>query len=127
MVAAVKGSDLVILVTEPTPFGLNDLALAVEVVRTLGLPCGVIVNRAGSGDDRVNEFCAAQGLEILLEIPDDRRIAEAYARGLPLVEAVPEVRPLFAGLAARIEAMAAMRSAPSVQKDDVHVSQRVSV
>lgn len=127
MVAAVKGSDLVILVTEPTPFGLNDLALAVEVVRTLGLPCGVIVNRAGSGDERVNEFCAAQGLEILLEVPDDRRIAEAYARGLPLVEAVPEIRPLFAGLAARIEAMAVMRSARSVQKDDVHVSQRVSV
>ncbi len=107
MISAARGSDLVILVTEPTPFGLNDLALAVEAVRALGIPCGVVVNRAGAGDRRVHEYCAAEGLEILLEIPDDRRIAEAYARGLPLVEAVPETRPLFAGLAARIQAMAA--------------------
>jgi MinD superfamily P-loop ATPase len=127
MISAVRGSDLVILVTEPTPFGLNDLGLAVEVVRALGIPCGAIINRAGTGDDRVNEYCASEGLEILMGIPDDRRIAEAYARGFPLVEVVPEIRPLFAELAARIEAMAAMRSAPSVQKDDVHVSQRVSV
>ncbi len=81
MIAAVRGSDFVILVTEPTPFGLNDLALAVETVRALGIPFGVVINRAGSGDDRVHEYCAAEGIDVLLEIPDDRRIAEAYARG----------------------------------------------
>jgi MinD superfamily P-loop ATPase len=127
MISAVRGCDLVILVTEPTPFGLNDLALAVEAVRALGIPCGVVVNRTGTGDHRVHEYCAAQGLEIMLEIPDDRRIAEAYARGLTLVEAVPEIRPLFAGLAARIEAMATMKSVRSVQEDGVHASLRVPV
>jgi MinD superfamily P-loop ATPase len=94
----------VVLVTEPTPFGLNDLVLAVKTVRALGIPFGVVINRAGSGDARVHEYCAAEDIEILLEIPDDRRVAEAYARGLPLVETLPELRPLFAALAARIEA-----------------------
>ena len=105
MIAAVRGSDFVVLVTEPTPFGLNDLELAVETVRTLGIPCGVVINRANAGDNRVREYCAAEGLQILLEIPDDRRIAEAYARGLTLVDAVPDIRPLFASLAAQIEAL----------------------
>ncbi len=105
MIAAVRGSDFVVLVTEPTPFGLNDLELAVETVRVLGIPCGVVINRTGVGDDRVQEYCAAEGLDVLLEIPDDRRIAEAYARGLTLVDAIPDIRPLFASLAARIEAL----------------------
>lgn len=104
MIAAVRGCDFVVLVTEPTPFGLNDLMLAVETVRAVGIPFGVVVNRAGSGDARVHEYCAAEDIEILLEIPDDRRVAEAYARGLPLVESLPELRPLFATLAGRIEA-----------------------
>jgi len=116
MIAAVRGSDFVVLVTEPTPFGLNDLALAVETVRVLGIPHGVVINRAGSGDDRVLEYCAAEGLEILLEIPDDRRIAEAYARGLTLVDSIPETRPLFASLAARIEAMAPIGSGRRAEK-----------
>ena len=107
MIAAVRGSDFVVLVTEPTPFGLNDLALAVETVRALGIPCGIVINRAGSGDDRVHDYCTAEGLPILLEIPDDRRIAEAYARGLTLIDSVPDIRPLFASLADRIEVLAA--------------------
>jgi MinD superfamily P-loop ATPase len=127
MISAVRGADLVILVTEPTPFGLNDLALAVEAVRALGIPCGVVVNRAGAGDRRVHEYCAAESLEILLEIPDDRRIAEAYARGLPLVEAVPELRPLFAGLAARIEAMAAAVPTRPVHEDGADDPLRATV
>ena len=121
MIAAVRGSDFVALVTEPTPFGLNDLALAVETVRTLDIPFGVIINRAGSGDDRVNEYCAAEGLEILLEIPDDRSIAEAYARGLTLVDSVPAVRPLFASLAERIKAMAAIGPEPRAEEGLAHV------
>jgi MinD superfamily P-loop ATPase len=106
MIAAVRDSDFVVLVTEPTPFGLNDLALAVETVRVLGIPHGVVINRAGSGDDRVKEYCAAEVLEILLEIPDDRRIAETYSRGLALITTVPETRPLFGSLAARLEGLA---------------------
>jgi MinD superfamily P-loop ATPase len=85
-------ADRVVLVTEPTPFGLHDLTLIVGVVRLLGLPCGVIINRADVGDDRVHRFCQEQSLPILLEIPQDRRIAEAQSRGVPAVEAVPELR-----------------------------------
>lgn len=95
VITAVRASDLVVLVTEPTPFGLHDLELAVEMVRALALPCVVVINRAGLGDDRVHRFCAAQRLEIVLELPNDRRIAEAYARGELLIDAVPGLeRPL---------------------------------
>jgi MinD superfamily P-loop ATPase len=95
VIAAIRGADYVVLVTEPTPFGLHDLQLAVEMVRELGLPFGVLVNRAGIGDDRVHVFCRQSGIPILLEIPDDRRIAEAYSRGHLIVEALPEYRELF--------------------------------
>ena len=103
MIAAIHGSDLVVLVTEPTPFGLNDLALAVEAVRTLKLPFGVVINRAGSGDRRVHDYCTAEGLDLLAELPDDRRVAESYARGHVLVEDLHHTRPMFEALARRIE------------------------
>ena len=121
MIAAVRGSDFVVLVTEPTPFGLNDLELAVETVRVLGIPCGVVINRAGVGDDRVQEYCAAEGLDVLLEISDDRRIAEAYARGLTLVDAIPDIRPLFASLAAQIEALPPITAGRPAGKSLAHV------
>jgi MinD superfamily P-loop ATPase len=92
VIESVRGSDLVVLVTEPTPFGLNDLRLAVEMVRALGLRAVVAVNRVGLGDDRVQRYCADEGLEIVLELPDDRRVAEAYSRGELLVDALPELR-----------------------------------
>jgi MinD superfamily P-loop ATPase len=98
VVATIRDADAVLLVTEPTPFGLHDLELAVATVRELGLPCGVVVNRMGSGDDRVQRWCGREGLPVLLEIPDDRRVAEAYSRGELMVDAVPEYRPLLAGL-----------------------------
>ena len=88
VIEAVRGSDLVVLVTEPTPFGLHDLTLAVEMVRALGLRCVVAVNRADLGDDGVRRYCADEGIEIVLELPNDRRIAEAYARGELLLDAV---------------------------------------
>ncbi len=88
VIEAVRGSDLVVLVTEPTPFGLHDLVLAVAMVRALGLRCVVALNRADLGDDRVQSFCAAEGIEIVLELPNDRRIAEAYSRGELLLDAV---------------------------------------
>jgi MinD superfamily P-loop ATPase len=90
-VASVRGVDAVLLVTEPTPFGLSDLEQAVETVRRLGTPCGVVVNRAGSGDDRVATYCRSEGLPILLEIPYSRRIAEAYAHGRPAALADPDL------------------------------------
>ena len=102
MVIAVKDSDFVCLVTEPTPFGLNDLQLAVEVVRQLGLPLGVIINRSGIGNGRVRDYCRDQGLEILAEIPDDRRVAEAYSRGVMACEAIPEMKEIFLSLLAGI-------------------------
>lgn len=92
VVTALRGSDVAVLVTEPTPFGLNDLALAVETVRALKIPFAVAINRAGIGDDRVAYYCRAEGIPILAEIPDDRRVAEAVARGLSPVEAVPGMR-----------------------------------
>jgi MinD superfamily P-loop ATPase len=99
VIAAVRGADFALLVTEPTPFGLHDLMLAVEMVRALGISFGVAVNRTGIGDERVHAYCREQGIPILLEIPDDRRIAEAYSRGELLIEALPEYRPLFSQLA----------------------------
>lgn len=107
MITAVRGSDLALLVTEPTPFGLNDLALAVETVRAIGVPCAVVVNRAGAGDDRVHRYCEQQAIEIVAEIPDHRLIAEATARGECAVDAVPELRPLFERLGRRIGELAA--------------------
>lgn len=98
VVTALRGADFVVLVTEPTPFGLHDLKLAVEMVRQLGIPFGVVVNRMGIGDDRVQVFCVQEDVSILVEIPDDRRIAEAYSRGSLVVEALPEYRSLFEGL-----------------------------
>ncbi len=95
VIASIREADLVILVTEPTPFGLHDLRLSVDMVRELGLPLGVVVNRYGSGDDRVHEFCREDGIPLLLEIPDDRRIAEAYSRGKLIFDALPEYRELF--------------------------------
>jgi MinD superfamily P-loop ATPase len=89
-IEAVRGSDLVVLVTEPTPFGLHDLKLAVEMVRALGLPMGVVVNRAGIADGEVLRYCAGRHVPVLGEIPDDRNVAEAYSRGQMIVDAVPE-------------------------------------
>ena len=80
VIEAVKDADFVILVTEPTPFGLNDLELAVAMVRELGLPMGVLINRSDVGDARVNEYCERENIELLLEIPDERRVAEEQAR-----------------------------------------------
>jgi MinD superfamily P-loop ATPase len=103
VVETVRGSDFVLLVTEPTPFGLHDLRLAVEVIRDeLRLPIGVLVNRDGTGFAGVNEYCESAGVPVLLRIPHDRRIAEAYAEGEPLVRAVPESGARFRALYASI-------------------------
>ena len=95
VVEAVQGNDFCILVTEPTPFGLNDLVLAVEMCRAIGIPMGVIVNRHGLGNDQVEGYCQQEGVPILMRIPFERRIAEAYSIGKPLIEALPEYRAHF--------------------------------
>jgi MinD superfamily P-loop ATPase len=98
VVEAVRGSDLCLLVTEPTPFGLHDLALAVELATKLKVPCGVIINRDGSGDQGVERYCAQQHIPVLLKIPLDRRIAELYCRGQTLVAGMPSWRKAFRDL-----------------------------
>jgi MinD superfamily P-loop ATPase len=105
VIATLRGADAVVLVTEPTPFGLNDLKLAVDMVRELEIPCGVVINRVGVGDNRVHAFCRGQAIPILLEIPDDRRIAEAYSRGELAIEALPEYREHFLRLWRNISMM----------------------
>jgi len=93
VVETLRGSDFALLVTEPTPFGLHDLEIAVELARgELKLPVGVVVNRDGVGDHGVDDFCARAGVPILLRIPLDRRIAEAYSAGALWVDAIPEYR-----------------------------------
>jgi MinD superfamily P-loop ATPase len=106
VIEAVRGSDLVVLVTEPTPFGLHDLELAVGMVRALGLRCVVAVNRSDIGNDRVRRFCASEGLEIVLELPNDRRIAEAYARGDLLLDAIAGLEDKLGAAWERIAAAA---------------------
>lgn len=125
VIAATRHADVVVLVTEPTPFGLNDLKLAVEMVRLLRasnttataipwhenattdndpflpvqkLPFGVVINRANLGDGQVRQYCAAQRIDVLLEIPDDRRLAEAYSRGVLASAALPQYETLFGEL-----------------------------
>jgi MinD superfamily P-loop ATPase len=103
VVETMRDADFVLMVTEPTPFGLHDLRLAVEVARgELALPVGVVVNRDGVGDSGVDAYCTAEGIPILMRIPLDRRIAEALSDGQALVEALPEYRPRFRQLYERI-------------------------
>lgn len=109
---AVMDSDLVLLVTEPTPFGFYDFQLAYEAFRPLGKPLAAVINRAGLGNDALYRFCADQGLPILAEIPYDRAIAEAYARGQIVALLSPDLRSVFSRLAAQLQAW---RQAAKVQ------------
>jgi len=104
MVESVKGSDYCLLVTEPTPFGLHDLKLAAEVIKGLGIPAGVVINRFDAGDNKTEEFCEASGLPVLLRIPFSRGIASAYAEGIPVVKVLPEYKAKFAGVFDEIKA-----------------------
>jgi MinD superfamily P-loop ATPase len=108
VIEAVRGVGYLVLVTEPTPFGLNDLILAVEMARALGLPMGVVVNRCTVGDARVERYCEREGVPIIGRIPDDRRVAEAYSRGDLALRAVPEFAREIRALAGRL-----MEAAPA--------------
>jgi len=97
-IEAVNGSDFCILVTEPTPFGLNDLKLAVGMLRTLKIPFGVIVNRSDIGDNAVFDYCRHEEIPILMRVLMDRDLAVAYSNGIPLVEMRPEWKGRFVKL-----------------------------
>jgi len=106
VIAAMKGADFVLLVTEPTPFGLCDLELAVGAVKVLGIPCGLVINRSDIGDDRVKAYADKENIPVLLEIPFDREIAEAYSRGEMFVDVRPEWNRKFVNLYRRIREIA---------------------
>ena len=86
VIESIKDSDFTILVTEPTPFGLHDLILAVEVLRKLKIPHGVVLNKCDIGDHKVEEYCKKNNIPILLSIPLDKEIAVAYSKGIPIVK-----------------------------------------
>ena len=101
VIETMKPADFILLVTEPTPFGLHDLKLAVGAAQILNIPCGLVINRSDMGDEKVKAYAANENLPILMEIPFDRRIAEAYSRGELIVDALPEYRGLFRDLITR--------------------------
>ena len=98
VVESLKNADYAVLVTEPTPFGYNDLVLAVEVVRKMEIPFGIIINRSDIGDDRVEKYCQVNNIPVLMSIPEDRAIAKAYSSGEMLIKAIPEWKEKFSAL-----------------------------
>jgi MinD superfamily P-loop ATPase len=114
VIAAMTGADFILLVTEPTPFGLYDLKLAVGAAKILGIPRGLVINRSDIGDDRVKEYASRENLPILMEIPFDRHIAEVYSMGEVLIEVMPEWKERFSELYDRIlEQVSDRQEAPS--------------
>ena len=105
-IAAVEGVDVAMLVTEPTPFGLHDLKLAVETMREIGHPFGVVINRSTSEENIVTEYWKAEGIPLLLQIPYKREAAEAYSAGKTILEAMPEMKPKFIQLVEDLRALA---------------------
>jgi MinD superfamily P-loop ATPase len=105
VIASMKDADFILLVTEPTPFGLHDLKLAVGAVKILGIPCGLVINRSDMGDDKVRIYAEEESLPIMMEIPFDRGIAEAYSRGELIVEYMPQWKERFIDLYRSIEDM----------------------
>jgi MinD superfamily P-loop ATPase len=103
VIETVRDSDFCLLVTEPTPFGLHDLKIAVQVLKSMKIPFGVVINRAGVGDKKVYEYCKEEHTPILLEIPFQRRIAELYSRGIPFSLEMLEWKEKFQTLFSQIE------------------------
>ncbi len=103
VITAVEGADFCVLVTEPTPFGLNDLQLAVETLRKLRIPFGVVINRSDLGEEKTERYCSAEEIPVLMKIPFSEKIAESYSRGEPIIMAFPEYKDLFQQLYQNIE------------------------
>lgn len=102
VIAAMQDADFVVLVTEPTPFGLSDLVLAVETVRALDLPFGLVINRAGLGSNEIYDYVENEKIPVLMEIPFDFEIAQAYSRGTLIVDQLPQYRQSFLALYQKI-------------------------
>ncbi len=111
VIASVYGVDYVVLVTEPTRFGLHDLKLAVEMLKVMGRPFGVVINRSGSSDSLVLDYCREENIEVLACVPDDRYIAKAYSRGKMIVDALPEYQHVFRSLLSTVLNKLAARTA----------------
>ncbi len=110
VITAIKGTDFVLMVTEPTPFGLHDLKLAVGAVKLLNIPYGLVINRSDIGTTAVHEYAKKEGLPVLMEIPFDRGIAEAYSKGELIAKAMPGWKEKFRQLYGRIEVVLGQRS-----------------
>jgi MinD superfamily P-loop ATPase len=104
VVEAVRDADFVLLVTEPTPFGLNDLELAVDLIRQMDMPFAVVINRCDIGNLEMEKYCKAESVDVIAKLPDDRRIAEAYSSGQMIVQELPEYRNCFMGIAEAVKA-----------------------
>ncbi|KAB1443689.1 P-loop NTPase [Pseudodesulfovibrio senegalensis] len=103
VVESLEGTDFAVLVTEPTPFGLNDLKIAVNLLRKLEIPFGVVINRAGMGDDEVEKYLEKESINLLGSLPHSLEAASAYSQGKLLVEALPEYREQIESIAKAIE------------------------
>lgn len=103
VIEAVKDTDFIVLVTEPTPFGLHDLLLAVEMVKIVNIPFGVVINRSDIGNRSVFDYCQCNKIPVLLEIPENRKIAESYSQGKLIIDTLPEYQAVFRDLFGSIE------------------------
>lgn len=110
VVETMRGSDFILLVTEPTPFGLHDLKQVVGITRELGIPAGVVINRDGIGNNAVETYCAETGLPVLMRIPMERRFAEGIAQGKTLIQVEPEYTRQFRHILTQIADMLARQS-----------------
>jgi len=95
VINAINESDFVIMVTEPTPFGLYDLKLAVDVVKKMGKQCGIVINRSGENDFLTENYAKEENIPVLTKIPEDRRIAELYSKGKLIAKELPEYLEAF--------------------------------
>ncbi len=127
-VTAVKACDVALLITEPTPFGLHDLKLAIGTLRELGIPFSVAVNRVNAEQNRISEYCAAEHIPLLLQIPEDRRVAEAYSRGEALTAVLPELRETLAALPEKMKGLSVLTAKERKDhKDDAHTEELISL
>jgi MinD superfamily P-loop ATPase len=111
-IESMKDSDVICLVTEPTPFGLHDLILAVKGAQKMGIPAGVVINKAGVGDGKVRSFCKAERIPVLLEIPLDRKIAELCSKGFTFIDSFPDLKKKFMALYEDLKSLAIQQHAP---------------
>jgi MinD superfamily P-loop ATPase len=117
VIESIHGSDYCLLVSEPTPFGLHDLKLMVEILKEIKVPFGVVVNRAGIGDRKIYDYCRAENIPILLEIPFEKRIAELYSVGIPFAMEIPEWKNRFRSLLSNVMERASASTASGSRRE----------